>query len=144
MPKTWIYYLAVILPLIAHLLVMDTRFFLEWLWYNGHADYYDVLNVWSVNPRLVEMFGSWALPFFIGTILCYWIGGDEEDISGQFLLLPLAYVPFLILGNTLINAHFEPSTLYVYPLIVIPVGYLYLFPWIVFIAVFDRLRLVVD
>src|SRR5690242_1515217 len=103
MPKTWIYYLAVILPLVAHLLVMDTRFFLEWLWYHGYPEYYDVLNVLSVNPMLVEMFGSWALPVFIGTVLCFWIGGEEEDISGQFLLLPIFYVPFILGGNAITN-----------------------------------------
>ena len=143
MPKTWIYYLALMFPLIVHLLVMDTRFFLDWLWYNGFPDYYNVLNELSVHPKLVEMFGGWALPFFVGTVLCYWIGGDEEDIGGQFLLLPIAYVPFLIAARTISAAEFDPAMLYAYPLVVIPVGYLYLFPWVVFIKVFDKLRLVV-
>jgi hypothetical protein len=142
MPKTWIYYLAVIMPLLAHLLVMDTRFFLDWLWYNGYPDYYNVLNELSVHPMLVEMFGGWALPVFIGTVLSYWVGGDEEDIGGQFLVLPLFYVPFLLVGNA-ITQGFTISMLYTYPLVVIPVGYLYLFPWITFLKVFDRLRLVV-
>jgi len=142
MPKTWIYYLAVILPLVAHLLVLDTRFFLDWLWYNGHHDYYNVLNVLSVDPLLVDLFGGWPLPVFIGTVLCYWVGGDEEDISGQFLMLPLAYIPFLI-GGAAIAKGFEVSMLYTYPLIAVPIFYLYIFPWVVFIKVFDKLRLVV-
>jgi len=142
MPKTWIYYLAVIFPLVVHLLVMDTRFFIDWLWYSGYADYYDVLNVLSVNPLMVDLFGGWPLPIFIGTVMSYWVGGDEEDISGQFMMLPLFYMPFLIGGNAIAHG-FELSMLYVYPLIVIPIGYLYIFPWVVFVRVFDKLRLVV-
>lgn len=142
MPKTWIYYIAVILPLIVHLLIMDTRFFLEWMWYNGYEDYYNMLNELSVHPTLLEMFGGWSLPICLGTVLCHWIGGDEEDISGQFLMLPLFYIPFLIGGNA-IERGFDISMLYTYPLVAIPAGYLYLFPWIVFVRVFDKLRLVV-
>jgi hypothetical protein len=143
MPRTWIYYLALILPLVAHLFVMDTRFFLEWLWYNGYADYYDVLNVLSVNPQMVDLFGGWPLPVFVGTVLCYWIGAEEENIDGQFLLLPLAYLPFLIIGKALVSFSFDSAMLYMYPLVIIPIGYLYIFPWVLFVRVFDKLRLVV-
>lgn len=145
MPKTWIYFLAVLLLLAFHVLVMDTRFFLDWLWYSGHETHYHLLNAVSTNEQVIELFGGWPLPVFVVTVLYYWIDRhDEEDnISGQFLLLPLFYVPFLIVGNAIVDLSFDPATLYMYPVVVIPAGYLYVLPWAAFVWVFSKLRLVV-
>lgn len=143
MPRTWIYFLALILPLVAHLIVLDTRFVLERLWYAGYTDYYNLLNEMSVNPTVVELFGGWSLPIFVGTVMCFWLGADEEDIDSQFLLLPLGYIPFLMIGAWVSKGSFEVTTLYSYPLMVILIGYLYVLPWVVFVRVFDKLHLVV-
>jgi hypothetical protein len=143
MPRTWIYFTALILPLVAHLIVLDTRFVLERLWYAGYTDYYNMLNELSVHPTIVEFFGGWPLPVFIGAVLCYWIGADEENIDAQFMLLPLVYAPFLVIGTALVNQSFDLSTLYSYPVAAILIGYLYIFPWVVFVRVFDKLHLVV-
>ncbi len=145
MPRTWFYFIALLLPLVAAVLVFDTRIFLEWLWYHGYEDYFNTLNELSVQPELVDIFGGWPFPIFIGTVFCYWVKEFHEPdaITLQFLLLPVAFVPFLIIGHALTVWHFDSSTLYSYPLVVIPMGYLYVLPWAVVVWALSKLGLVV-
>lgn len=144
MPKAWIYYIALVVLLAVHVLVMHTRFFIEWLWYQGYADLYNALNELSVQPQMMEYFGSWALPVFIITVFTLWLSeyNQDDNIGGQFAMLPLVYTPFLIVGNA-VTAGFEVSMLYTYPLVVILAGYLYILPWALFVWAFDKMRLVV-
>jgi hypothetical protein len=80
---------------------------------------------------------------FIITIFSYWLAEhDEEGISDQFLMLPIAFVPFTIIGDILLTQQFNASNLYVHPLIVIPAGYIYVFAWVILIRVLDKMRLV--
>lgn len=145
MPRTWLYYIALLIPLIANLVFMHTRVAVEWLWYNGYADYYMVINALSAHPQVIEYFGGWPLPVFLVTVFIHWTNDDldEDDIANQFLLLPLAYVPFLIIGNAAVAGSFDPLTLYRYPLVAVPAGYLYILPWAFFIWTFKKFRLVV-
>lgn len=142
MPRTWIYYIALALPLVFRVLILNTGF-VEWLWYHDHQDAYYALSNLSVNETFLEFIGGWALPVFIITVYSYWtIDQDVDAISSQFLMLPIVYVPFTIVANILTHWTFDGSLFYIHPLIVIPAGYVYVFPWVAFVWVFSKLRLV--
>lgn len=142
MPKTWLYYIAVCFPLILGIAVCYTGF-VDWLWYQRYENTYYLLSALRENLTFRELVAGWALPVFVITVFSHWATNeDEEAIAQQFLLLPLVYVVFAVLGNFLLNRAFDPMVLYTYPLIVIPIGYLYIFPWVVFIWVFSKLKLV--
>lgn len=143
MPRTWIYFIALVLPLAFSLVVLYSGL-AEWLWYRGDAERYYLLAGLRENDFFREFLGGWALPVFTGSVFAFWlIDYDDEAIAAQFLLLPLVYAPFSIIGAWLANWHFDVTLLFIHPLVVIPVGYLYVFPWVLFVAVFARLRLVV-
>lgn len=147
MPVSWIYIIAVILPLAARLLVLDSGIVLNWLWYNQYTEWFYALQNLSVHPQYLEYFGGWTLPIFTAAVVGYWTTEAKDgadNIPAQFLLLPLVYVPFVIAGNVLRERFFDLSMLYVYPLVVVSAGYLYIFPWLLFIWVFIRLRLIVE
>lgn len=142
MPRAWLYYIAVALPLVFRILVLNTSF-AEWLWYRGYADTYYFLSALTVNEYFLEFIGGWALPVFTLTVYSYWaIEHDHEAIASQFLMLPIVYVPFTIMANILTNWTFDGSLFYVHPLIVLPAGYLYVLPWAMFIALLAKLRVV--
>jgi hypothetical protein len=142
MPRTWIYLIALVLPLALRLLLLNTSF-LEWVWYQRYEEVYYFLSALSVNPMFLEFMQAWTLVVFTATVFFYWTTDlDDEAVASQFLLLPMIYVPFSIIGTWLSNLNFDPTLLYSHPLIIIPVGYLYLLPWIVFVWVFSKLRLV--
>ena len=61
----------------------------------------------------------------------------------QFMLLPLAYIPFSIIGFTLAHAEFQVSYLYTNPMIILIFGYSYVLTWAVIVWMFDKLKLVV-
>lgn len=144
MPRTWIYFVALLLPLIVSVLVFDTRFFLEWLWYQGYADYYNLLNELSVQPQLVEFVKGWPLAIFTGTIFFYWLTEyqETEAIAHQFLMLPVIYIPFLIIGRALEYWQFTADMAYLYPLGSLLGGYAYVLPWAALVWLLDKLRLV--
>lgn len=146
MPSNWIYYIALILLLAFVVVFCHTDYFAQWLWYNGQeAAYYKFMEM-RQSANFKEFIGSWALPVYLITAYMYWLGGDEDnDIEKQFLLLPLAYIPFSILGQVLLSGgEFSVSLLWTHPLVIIPAGYLYVFPWVIFVRVFCKLRLVID
>lgn len=142
MPKVWLYFIALIVPLVLRVLILNTGF-VEWLWYQGHVESYNWLSVLRVQPQFIEFIGGWALPVFVITVFSYWtIEGNEEGIQDQFLLLPIAYIPFTLIGEVLLTGEFHVASLYVHPLVVIPIGYLYIMIWALFIRVLDKLQLV--
>ncbi len=144
MPSTWIYFIALVLLLVLRVAVIDTTLFAEWLWYRGQPDaYYFVLSLRD-NQQLLEFVGGWPLPMFVVTVFAYWImDDDEKDMGVQFLMLPLVFVPFSIVGHTLVHRAFDVTTLYIHPLVLLPAGYLYVLPWMLFVWVFTKLKLVV-
>ena len=144
MPKAWIYYIALIFPLVLRVLVLNTPF-VDWLWYHGYHDSYYIFSALRVNPMFLEFIGGWPLPVFIGTVWLYWFMDEEFDaVPKQFLLLPLVFVPFSIIGTALANLSFDPATLYTHPLAVIPAGYLYIMPWVVLVWALAKCRLVME
>ncbi len=147
MPRSWIYFTALFLLLFVRVLLLDMNFVSDWLWYNGYeAEYYLLANL-RQEPQLARFFGGWALPLFVIAVITYWLAAREQDddnLPAQFALLPIAYVPFCMVGEMLRTLSFDVSMLYIYPLVLIPAGYLYLFPWLVFVWVFSKLRLILD
>jgi len=142
MPKTWLYFIALILPLVVRVLILNTGF-VDWLWYQHHEGAYRLLSELKTQPQFLAFIGGWPLPVFIVTIICWWnIEEGDDAIPAQFLLLPLAYVPFTIIGDALVTGTFEESNLYIHPLVILPIGYIYVFTWTIFIWVLDKLRLV--
>lgn len=142
MPKSWLYYLSILLPLVFALAVLDTRAVIEWLWYHEYFDAYNKLNPLSVQPQLVKFLGGWPFPVFIGTLTCYWLA-DGDAMGEQFLLLPIFYVPFSIIGEILVTREFNPSSLYINPMVIVLAGYCYVLPWAIFVRLLDRMRLVI-
>lgn len=144
MPRNWIYLIALLLILVLRISVVDTTWLAEWFWYRGQADAYYALLRARENPAVLEYIGGWSLPVFVVTVFMYWMNEDaDHDIGKQFMLLPLAFLPFVIVGTTLQDLSLNLSKFLIYPLVVIPVGYLYIFPWMLFVWVFTKLRLVV-
>lgn len=143
MPKTWLYFIALTLPLIFRVLLLDIGV-VEWFWYHGYENTYYFLRDLRANSYFQEYWGDWPLPIFVMTVIVYWMADfDEEAISRQFLLLPIVYVPFSVIGTMLVSREFDVTLLYLHPLVLIPTGYLYILPWVVFVWVFDKLGLVI-
>ena len=93
---------------------------------------------------MLEFVGGWPLPVFVISAFIYWSNEDNEhDIGTQFLLLPLAFLPFSIIGTMLQEQAFNLSKFMIYPLIIIPAGYMYVTPWVLFVYVFTKLKLVI-
>ncbi len=142
MPKTWLYYIALALPLVLRVLVFNTGF-VESLWYKHYEEAYYLLSRLRVHPLFISLIGNWSLPVFIITVGCYWnMQEDHDTMPQQFLMLPFVYIPFVIVGDYLYNGIFQASSFYVYPLLVLPFGYLYIFAWALFIWIMEKTRLV--
>ncbi len=146
MPSNWIYYIALILCLVFVVVFAHTDYFAQWLWYKGQEIAYYKFMEMRQTAEFKEFIGSLALPVFLLTAYMYWLSDDDEkDIEKQFMLLPLAYIPFSIIGQVLLSGgEFHSSMLYTHPLVIIPAGYLYIFPWLIFVRVFCKLRLVIE
>ncbi len=119
---------------------------------NSHYDewfskfHYDHVAGFIVALRNNEQFqafiGGWVFPVFVALVLVFWLlEEDKSKISMQFLLLPLAYIPFSILGFTLVHADFEVSYLYVNTLIILTFGYIYILFWGGIMMLFQKLGL---
>jgi hypothetical protein len=142
MPKEWLYFLALGLPLVLRFLMFDTGF-VEWLWYQHHEQAYYTLSELRVQPSFASFIGGWGLPLFVFTVGCYWQMDDNFDsVPQQFLLLPLAYIPFVIAADYLFKGELYASSLISYPLLILPFGYLYIFIWVIFIWMLEKVRLV--
>jgi hypothetical protein len=139
MPKTWLYFIALVLPLLVRILILNTDF-VDNLWYNHHVDAYNLFNVLRTSPLFLELIGGWIFPFFVATSWGYWYLDDTEgkEPGGMFVLLPLIYVPFAIIGSVLVSGHFDVMTLFSYPVVILIFGYLYVFPWMFCIWVFSK------
>lgn len=146
MPKTWLYYIALCMPLIMRVMIMNTTF-TDWLWYHGYESSYYFFSNLSVNPTFLKFIGGWPLPVFVITVISFWTleqsySDDEEVLEYQFWLLPIMYVPFTVIGDFLITRELHAMNLFAHPVVIIPFGYMYVFMWSVFMRVMSRFRLV--
>ncbi len=145
MRKTWLYYVALFMPLILRVLVLNTGF-VDWLWYHQYTDSYYFFSNLSVNPSFLRFIGSWALPAFIVTVMSFWLMEsnleDEDTITHQFLLLPIMYIPYSIIAEFIETLKFNGMNLFAHPVMIIPFGYIYIGMWIVFIRVMERFKLI--
>ena len=146
MPRSWLYYTALVLLVVFPVLLLDTSVS-DWLWYQHDERLYYALAEIKVQPQFVQFMGGWKLPLFVVTVIGWWqIEETDESIPAQFLMLPLAYVPFAIVGDILAQGLAAPtlfSTLYMYPLVIVPCGYVYVIAWAIFIWLLGKLGLVV-
>lgn len=142
MPKTWVYIFSLLLPVIFSLLVVRTPF-VDWLWYNGYPELYNTLALLKINAVFLTYMGSWALPIFVATAIGYWMMETEDEIiSSQYLLVPIAYVPFSLVVTMVANMQVDFTWFYIQPLVIIPAGYVYIFMWIIIIWVLEKIKLV--
>ncbi|MGE0755329.1 MAG: hypothetical protein AB7L92_09265 [Alphaproteobacteria bacterium] len=144
MPSHWIYFIALVLILVLRISVVDTSWLAEWMWYRGQEQAYYSIIALQTNETFLEYIGGWPLPVFVITVFMYWLADDNgKVIDKQFLLLPFVYLPFSIIGSMLAAREFMPEKLLIHPLVVLPSGYLYILPWVLFVWVFIKLKLVV-
>ncbi len=123
MPRNWLYYIALICPLALRIVLLNTGF-VEWLWYQHHEQAYYMLTALREQPYFLAFLGGWKLPIFIIAIICWWnVEDSDEGIPAQFLLVPLGYVPFAMAADILNNGLLDEATFYVYPLVILPIGY---------------------
>jgi hypothetical protein len=142
MNAKWMYMLALLcLPLMrVAVLNTDLDLYLANTGFMGGAQFIQMLRT---SPPFIDFIGNWALPVFAATAIIYWITDtDDSDISKQFLLLPIAYIPFSIVGMVLKTASFQLSYLYVHPLVILPFGYFYVFTWALLVWILSKLRIV--
>ncbi|NBX03285.1 MAG: hypothetical protein EBR02_04350 [Alphaproteobacteria bacterium] len=143
MPKTWLYIFALVLPLIFSGLLLHTGM-LSWLWYNGYPETYTMLSPLTINVPFLTYLGGWAFPIFVATMCGYWIYEHEDDaVASQFLLVPIAYVPFSIAVTMISRMQADFSLFYIQPLVIIPIGYMYVACWVFIIWILEKLRLAV-
>lgn len=129
------------LPLI-RVLVLNLHYddWLRSVHYDRGADFIVALRG---NPQFQAFIGGWVFPAFVALMLIYWmIEEDKSRIPMQFMLMPLAYVPFSIVGFTLVNAEFQVSYLYTNPLVILTFGYLYVLFWFIAIKLFEKLKII--
>lgn len=142
MRKKWAYFLAVLFLLVIRFGVLNSNSD-QWLASMHYPQAGHFVSVLRNSGAFQEFMGSWALVFYIAAVLVFW--STEEDDSGipmQFLLLPIAYVPFSIIGAILMNAEFQFNYLWIHPLVILPFGYLYVSLWTILIWLFDKLRII--
>ena len=133
MSTKWIYGFAVFLLLLLRIVVLSTHLDASFaaMHMDGLASFIASLRA---SPYFVHYLGNWGLPVFVIAVFVFWMTDSEDgDISKQFLLLPIAYVPFAIVGTVLATAEFQLSYLYVYPLVILPFGYAYVSLWVLLV-----------
>ena len=142
MSSRFFYVFAVLLLPMIRLLVIDAHSD-DWLLamhYDRTAEF--VAGLRNSVPFITYM-GSWALLVFVAAVMLFWMTEeDTANIAKQFLLLPIAYVPFSIVGMTLATADFQVAYLYVHPLVILPFGYLYVAFWLLLIWLLGKLHIV--
>lgn len=141
MSKKLFYFIALLtLPLI-RVLVLNTGYD-QWL---EHAHYEHAaagVRMLRDNALFQQFIGGWVFPFYVIAVIAFWCTEEDDSrIGQQFLLLPLGYIPFTILGFTLVNADFQVSYLYVHPIVIITFGYLYVLTWVFILWLLSKIGL---
>jgi len=129
MNKKWFYIMALLsLPLL-RVVVLNTGYD-AWLLNANYTKAAAFITMLKTSELFQQFVGGWIFPCYVVGILSFWcMEEDDSRIGQQFVLLPLAYIPFTILGFTLVNAEFKVSYLYQHPLIVVTFGYLFVGFW---------------
>lgn len=142
MEKKWVYILGVLFLVIIRLVVLDTNYD-EWLFDRGFDTAGNFIFSLKESELFNKFFGGYVIFVFVASIILYWgMHTDDASIGLQFLLLPIAYVPFSIVGKVLETAHFEVRMLWIHPLIILPFGYVYVAVWKILMWVFEKMRLI--
>lgn len=142
MSSKWIYLLAVLLLLVVREVVVDLDMN-DWLLSHGYASQAQTLARLKQSPPFTKFIGCWALPVFVVAVLLFWITEkDNANITKQFILLPIVYVPFSIFFAILSKAEFRLSYLYEHPLVILPVGYMYIGFWLMVVWLLGKMRMV--
>lgn len=140
MSKKWAYFMAVIFLLVVRYGVLNSNYdqlLLSW----GYEKTASFIAGLRGSAAFSEFMSNWGLPCFVASVLIFWCTGDDSSIPIQFLLLPICYIPFSIIGAILMTAEFRVSYLWVHPLVILPFGYLYVSFWTILIWLFEKLRL---
>ncbi len=142
MNKKWAYFMAVLFLLVVRFGVLDTNYD-EYLASWGYPNVSGFITMLKESAVFNTFVGSWSLVVFVVVVVCYWgVTQDDGLIPMQFLILPIAYIPFSIIGEILSTAQFHFSYLWVHPLMVLPFGYLYVSFWTIFIWLLEKIRLI--
>ena len=102
MGKKWAYFLAVLSLLAIRVGVLNTTLdeTLASFHYDRLANFVAMLRN---SPAFSEFMSNWGLPPFVVAVLIFWCTNDDDEaIPMQFLLLPITYIPFSIIGGVLI------------------------------------------
>lgn len=142
MSKKLFYFLAVLMLPVIRIIVLHTGYD-EWL-AHAHYDRAAAFITMLKNNTLFQQFiGGWVFPFYIIAVIAFWCAEEDDTrIGQQFMLLPLGYIPFTILGFTLVNADFQVSYLYVHPIVIITFGYLYVLTWTFFMWLLGKFGII--
>lgn len=143
MPKAWLYMFALALPFIFRVLLVDLSAH-NFLWYQGYEHAYDIFSRLSVNQVFLDIIGNWGLPAFLVVVISYWmIDYDEDAINAQFLITPLGYTVFALIGTAVKDMGINDWHIFInYPLIIIPLGYMYIFLWVILAWILEKIGLV--
>ena len=142
MSKKFAYMLAVLFLLVIRFGVLNTGYD-QWLIDHGFTNAGYFISFLKQNTTFNDFFGNWSLVIFVITVMIFWsTGADEQMIPTHFLLLPIAYIPYSIVGAVLTTAEFRFNYLFIHPLIILPVGYLYVIFWKMLFWLCEKLRLI--
>jgi len=142
MSKKWVYCFAVLFVLILRFAVLNTNLD-ERLIAMGYERLAHMIASLRQSEIFGEFVGSWAMPVFVATVLVFWLTNqDDAQIPMHFLVLPIAYIPFSIVGAILATAEARLDYLWVHPLVILPFGYLYVSMWTIFIWLLTKIRLI--
>ena len=140
MSKKWAYFLAVLFLLVIRFGVLDSNYD-NWLLYWGYTNVASFILMLKQSNVFNDFMGSWALPVFVAVVIVFWaFNHDDGLIPMQFLILPIAYIPFSIIGEILSTAQFHFNYLWVHPLVILPFGYLYVSFWTIFLWFLEKIR----
>ena len=138
------YFFAVVFVLVLRFGVLNTDLDVR-LMSMGYERLAHIIAGLRENPTFGEFVGSWAMPVFVVTVLVFWITNqDDAQIPMHFLVLPIAYIPFSIIGAILATAEARIDYLWVHPLVILPFGYFYVSMWTIFIWFLTKIRLIAE
>ena len=137
--KTYFYYFAVLGLLIGRILTLNFNF-AGWLHGMGWDKPAAMVVALRDNSSFVHFIGGWALPIFVFAVLIYWLTEEhDEGIPRQFLLLPIAYIPFALIVDILTRGEFYLSMLMQHAMVILPYGYIYILTWAVCIWLREKI-----
>lgn len=135
----WFYIIALLLLPCIRVLVLDLPTD-QWVASMGYQQLATTLQLLKANGVFIAYMGNWALPVFVVIAMLFWLSDDSMEVPKHFLLVPIAYVPFSIVGTVLMTAEFRFDYLYVHPLVIIPVGYIYVTIWVLLAWILRKIK----